>query len=141
LGSGASTTGLGFTTAGLGLGFGLACTFGASGAFGGGGAAAPGTTNGTTSPRPTEVATFGTASATPTMLMKPIERRPIRTPTMRSRRLREPLSSTKTGASSILATRPVTAAAGAGASMAPERQTVTPSGAAEVGAKGARRAA
>ena len=35
---------------------------------------------------------------------------------MRSSRLRPPLSSTKTGDSSILATSPVTAAAGAGAS-------------------------
>ena len=137
VGAGASTLGSGF---GSGLGFTTGAFFGlkaggAGGAGGGGLAAAPGTTNGTTSPRPTEVATVGTASATPTTARKLIDRRPMSTPTMRRRRLRPPLSSTKTGDSSILATSPVTAAAGAGASSAPGRHTVTPSGTA--GAEGA----
>jgi hypothetical protein len=78
---GATSTTTGF---GLGSGFGLAtCTRGAGGAFGGGGAAAPGTTNGTTSPRPIEVATEGTASATPAVARKPMDSRPSRTPMTR----------------------------------------------------------
>ena len=57
-----------------------------------------------TSPSPTEVATFGTASATPTRAMKPIDTSAISTPARRSSRLRLPLSSTKTGVSPAPAT-------------------------------------
>src|SRR6476660_680297 len=55
--------------------------------------------NGMTSPSPTEVATLGTASATPTRAMKPVDTRAISTPARRRSRLRLPLSSTKTGVS------------------------------------------
>src|SRR5689334_2656962 len=78
---------------------------------------------GTTPPRQTEVVTGGTASATPTTVRKPTDNSEISAPAMRRRRLRVPLSSTKTGAFPTSATSGV----GAGARTAPGRQAVTPS--------------
>ena len=113
------------TTWGLGVGLGWSGGgVGGADVSGATTAAAPGTTYGTTSPSPTDVATLGTASATPMMAMKPMESSAMSIPARRISRLRPPPSSTNTGPSPAWPASGV----GAGASMAPGTSTVTPSG-------------